>query len=107
MAGLYTSGDWHVKKGSEQAFVEAWQELAEWTTANIPGCTFAKLLRDESDANHFVSFSPWRDERAVAVWREHRGFQQRIGHLRELLESFTPLTMNLVAEGGPPTPDPW
>jgi heme-degrading monooxygenase HmoA len=107
MTGLYTSGDWHVKSGSEQAFVEAWRELAEWTTANIPGCTFAKLLQDESDASYFVSFSPWRDDSAVAAWREHPGFQERVGHLQELLESFTPRTMHMAAEAGPPTPDPW
>lgn len=107
MTGLYTSGDWHVKSGSEQEFIEAWRELAEWTAANIPGSTFAKLLRDESDASHFVSFSPWRDESAVVAWREHPGFQERVGHLQELVESFVPLTMNMVAEVGPPTPDPW
>jgi heme-degrading monooxygenase HmoA len=107
MAGLYTSGDWHVKKGSEEAFVEAWRELAEWTVENFPGCTFAKLLRSESDAEHFVSFSPWRDDSAVAGWREHSGFQERVRHLQELLESFTPRAMELAAEAGPPTPDPW
>jgi heme-degrading monooxygenase HmoA len=107
MAGLYTSGDWHVKEGSEQAFVELWRELAEWTVENIPGCTFAKLLSNEADAGHFVSFSPWRDEDAVAAWREHPGFQKRVQAVRELLESFTPRTMHIVAEVGPPTPDPW
>jgi heme-degrading monooxygenase HmoA len=107
MTKLYTSGDWHVKDGSGQAFIEAWQELAGWTAANIPGCTFAKLLRDESDPDHFLSFSPWRDEDAVTAWREHPGFQERVGHLRGFLDSFVPCTMNVVAEVGPPTPDPW
>lgn len=107
MAKLYTSGDWFVKAGKEETFVEAWQELADWTIGNLPGCTFAKLLRDESDSRHFVSFSPWRDEESVAAWREHPGFQERVGHLRDLLESFEPRTMNEVGPAGPPTPDPW
>jgi heme-degrading monooxygenase HmoA len=107
MRRLYTSGDWHVKKGSEQAFVAAWNELADWTFTNIPGCTFAKLLRDESDAGHFVSFSPWRDEDALAAWREHPGFQERVTRLQGMLESFTPYTMTVAADAGAPTPDPW
>lgn len=106
MSMLYTSGDLHVKEGKEQAFVEAWQELADWTVGNLPGCAFAKLLRDDSDARHFVSFSPWRDAEAIAVWRDHPGLQQRVGYLQELLESFTPRTLTLAAEVGPPTPDP-
>jgi len=106
MAMLYTSGDWYVKDGSEQAFVEAWEELADWTVTTIQGCTFAKLLRDDSDASHFMSFSPWRDESAVAAWREHPGFQERVGHLQELLDSFVPRSMHVAAEAGPPTPDP-
>ena len=107
MRGLYTSGDWYVKEGSEDPFVEAWRELADWTVSNFSGCTFAKLLSDESDSSHFLSFSPWRDDGAVAAWRKHPGFQQRVGHLREMLESFTPHTMHVAAEVGPPTPDPW
>lgn len=106
MTKLYTSGDWHVKEGSDQAFIEAWRALADWTVENIPGCTWAKLLRDESDANHFVSFSPWRDEEAVAAWREHPQFQEHVAKLQQLLDSFVPRTMNAAAEAGPETPDP-
>ena len=93
--------------GSEDAFVEAWRELAEWTVTNIPGCTFAKLLRDDADGTRFFSFSPWRDESAVASWREHPGFQERVAHIQGFLDSFTPHTMHVAAEAGPPTPDPW
>ena len=107
MTGLYTLGDWHVKDGSEQAFVEAWREFGEWTVANAPGSTFAKLLQDETDASHFVSFGPWRDESAVAAWRENSGFKERVGRLQGLLESFVPRSMSVAAEIGLPTPDPW
>lgn len=107
MRRLYTSGDWYVKDGHEQAFVDAWSELAEWTIENVPGCTFAKLLRDEQDATHFVSFSPWRDEGAVEAWRAHPGFQERVGRLQQLLASFEARTLDVAAEVGPSTPDPW
>jgi len=107
MTGLYTSGDWHVKEGSADAFIDAWTELAEWTISSVPGCTFAKLLRDQEDPNRFLSFSPWRDERAVATWRGLPGFSERVGRLQELLQEFTPRTMKVVGEAGPATPDPW
>ena len=107
MAGIYTSGDWHVKPGSEEAFIERWREFAEWTAANIPGNTFAKLLQDDTDLRHFISFGPWRDHSAVSAWREHPGFKERVGRLQELLDSFVPRTMNVAAESGRPTPDPW
>jgi len=107
MAGLYTSGDWYVKLGSEQAFVDGWREFAEWTAATIPGNSFAKLLQDDADKRHFVSFGPWRDLAAVSAWREHAEFKKRVGLLQGLLESFVPREMSLAAEVGQPTPDPW
>lgn len=107
MKGLYTSGDWHVKEGSADAFIDAWKELADWTISSVPGCTFAKLLRDQGDPNHFVSFSPWRDESAVAAWRGLPGFGERVGRLQDLLREFTPRMMTVVGEAGPATPDPW
>jgi hypothetical protein len=32
---IYTSGDWMVKPGREEEFIEAWHDLAEWTAAEI------------------------------------------------------------------------
>ncbi|MGH8945759.1 MAG: antibiotic biosynthesis monooxygenase family protein [Acidimicrobiia bacterium] len=104
---LYTSGDWYVRAESEQAFIEGWLEFGEWTAANVSGNTFAKLLQDDADPGHFISFGPWRDESAVAAWREHPGFKERVSRLQELLEPFVPGTMTLAAEIGQPTPDPW
>jgi heme-degrading monooxygenase HmoA len=105
--GLYTFGDWYVKPGAEKRFVDAWNEFAEWSAADLPGATYAKLLQDQSDARRFVSFGPWRDEDAVAEWRAHPGFQERVERLQEHLESFSPATMVVAAEVGPATPDPW
>lgn len=107
MLGLYTSGDWQVKEGKAEAFIEAWADLAEWTISNVPGCTFAKLLQDETDPHRFLSFSPWRDADAVTVWRALPGFAERVGRIQELLETFTARTLNVAAEAGTPTPDPW
>ena len=106
MPGPYTFGDWYTKSGAETQFVEAWNEFAQWTAANVAGATWATLLRDEADPRRFVSFGPWRDEEAVAQWRAHPGFSERVGRLQEHLESFLPATMTVAAEAGSATPDP-
>lgn len=103
---LYTLGEWYVKQGHEAEFVAAWQELGVWTAATIPGNAWAKLLQDEEDPQRFISFGPWKDAEAVAEWRGHAGFQERIAQIQELLESFVPHRMNVVAESGATTPDP-
>lgn len=103
---LYTLGQWTVQEGREEEFIEAWEEFASWTEDVIEGVAWAKLLRDAEDGRRFISFGPWRDESAVAGWRGHPGFQERVGRIQELLEDFTPHTMETAAEVGPSTPDP-
>lgn len=106
MPPLYTLGHWTVQTGREDEFVAAWHDLAEWTVANVSGSAWAKLLRDRDDPQRFISFGPWRDEGSVAAWRQHPGFQERVGAIRALVEDFTPHTMTLAAEIGAATPDP-
>ena len=94
----YTHGTWIVKSGKEEDFIRAWKELAEWTKANVPGAGTARLLRDREQPNRFASFGPWGSLAAIAAWRQMAEFQQRVARLRELLESFEPHTLELVAE---------
>lgn len=103
---LYTLGEWTVKTGREDEFVDAWHRFAEWTVANISGSTWAKLLRDRDAPRRFISFGPWKDDDAVAEWRRHPGFQERVAEIQELVEDFSPHTMTLATESGPATPDP-
>ncbi len=46
---IYTSGDWLVKPGREEEFIEAWHDLAEWTAAEIAPGAPAMLLRDRDE----------------------------------------------------------
>ena len=96
----YTYGIWQVKPGRADEFVAAWAELAEWTTENVSGARWAKLLRDTQDENRFITFGPWESLDAIAAWRELDGFRERVGRLRELLESFEPFTLEPVVEVG-------
>ena len=100
MGQPYTHGVWTVKPGREEEFVAAWAELAEWTAREVPGSSWAKLMRDAAAPNQFRSFGPWRDIRAIEQWRALPGFQQRVERIRTLLDGFEPHTLELAVEVG-------
>jgi heme-degrading monooxygenase HmoA len=100
MEQLYTHGHWVVNEGQEEKFQATWQEAAEWTNANISGTVDgeARLLQDLDDPTHFYSFGPWDSLEAIQAWRSDPGFQERVGHMRELLASFEAHTLRLVVQ---------
>jgi heme-degrading monooxygenase HmoA len=99
---LYTHGRWMVKEGQQERFQAAWQELAGWTNANISGAVAgeARLLHDLDDPTLFYSFGPWDSLDAIQAWRADPGFQERVGRIREFLESFEAHTLRLVVQRG-------
>jgi quinol monooxygenase YgiN len=97
---VYTSGDWHVRPGREQEFVDAWRELAEWSTNEYGPDGWGKLFRDKEDPARFRSLGAWPDERVVEEWRASDGFKQRLAKIRELLEEMSIRTFDLAAEVG-------
>ena len=101
MGEIFTSGVWIAKEGKGEDFVAAWTEMAEWTGREVPGSSWALLLRDASDPRRFLSVGPWESMKAVEGWRASEGFQQRVGRIRELLESFEPSVLERAA-GAPP-----
>jgi|SRR5579859_1214521 len=98
MDELYTYGRWVVKAGQEDAFRAAWKEFADWTAANIGGPGRGRLLRDPEDPTLFLSFGPWESQDAIVAWRSNPGFQERVGRIRQMLESFEAHTLRVVAE---------
>ena len=104
MVELYTYAVWIVKSGCEDEFVSRWREMAEWTAENVPGSGTARLLQDEDHPGRFISLGPWESREAVSSWRSLLGFQERIGRMRELLETFTrsTLTQRAEVEAAPP-----
>lgn len=107
MEELYLLGEWSAKEGREEEFVAAWHELARWMESNVDGASWAKLLRDREDPRRFMSVgSPWRDDDAVAAWRERPEFRSRFATIQEVVSSFVPHTMHVAAEVGAATPDP-
>ena len=97
---VYTSGTWVVKTGREEEFIQAWDELATWTAAEISPGARAMLLRDRDDPSRFVSFGPWESDEQVAAWRASEGFASRVGRIRELLDRFEAHTLDPVAQTG-------
>jgi heme-degrading monooxygenase HmoA len=95
---IYTSGDWLVKPGREEEFIEAWHELAEWTAAEIAPGARAMLLHDRDEPALFRSLGPWDSDPQVAAWRQSEGFAARIGRIRELLDRFEAHTLDVVAD---------
>jgi heme-degrading monooxygenase HmoA len=55
---------------------------------HVPGAGWATLLEDEEHLRRFISMGPWDSLEAIEGWRASAGFQERVGRIRELLESF-------------------
>jgi quinol monooxygenase YgiN len=54
------------------------------------------LLRDREQPNRFISFGPWESVEAIGAWRANPGFQERVSKMREMLEDFSPMTLDEV-----------
>ena len=97
---VYTVGIWIAKPGREDEFADSWREMAEWTTQAVSSAASGTLLRDRERTNRFVSFGPWASLAAIDEWRAHPGFADRVGRMRDLLEEFSPLTLDDVTTAG-------
>ncbi|KWX00381.1 antibiotic biosynthesis monooxygenase [Carbonactinospora thermoautotrophica] len=105
MATPYSMGEWYVKEGREEEFVELWQRFADWTVQRVHGSTWVRLLRDLEDPRRFISFGPWADQEAIDAWQEMPEAREYLAALRELVEGFEPRTLELAGQAGPDQPD--
>ncbi len=96
---VYTVGLWRVKAGREDDFVATWQELAHNTQHDFPG-TSAVLLRDRDTPGMFISSGPWESTGEIDAWRGSATFQDGIGKMRELVDSFEMHTLDRAAAAG-------
>src|SRR5438309_7603537 len=91
---VYTVGIWITKPGRQDEFARRWREMAEWTEREIAAAARGTLLRDREQTNRFVSFGPWASLSDIEAWRANPGFGDRVGGMRELLEEFSPMTLD-------------
>jgi quinol monooxygenase YgiN len=99
MPNVWTHGTWIVKPGAEDAFVAAWTELARAGSDEVSPPAPPTLLRDRDRPNVFVSFGPWRDDAEVERFRASDAFARAREAMRDVLESFEPLTLDEVWAG--------
>ena len=92
----YTLTTWHVKAGMEEEFVTRWSEWIDWSHLQGLGA-HAILLRDIERPETFISFGPWESIEAVRHWRFLPGYDERVARLHDVLESFEPTTLEVLA----------
>jgi heme-degrading monooxygenase HmoA len=85
MTDVYASGEWRVRQGQEQEFVRQWHDFVMWgQREHADGFERGRLLRDERDSAHFVSFLEWDDSSARDGWRDDAELMQRVSKLEDL-----------------------
>jgi heme-degrading monooxygenase HmoA len=94
----YSSGDWHVRAGSEDEFIARWREFLEWTRESVPGFVSARLVRDVAESGHFVSLGEWDSADAVDAWMTLPEFATKYGACTELCEQARGTRYTLAAE---------
>jgi quinol monooxygenase YgiN len=85
----YTSGDWLVKEGNEQAFVDLWEKVADFCVQNYPGARGFRLIRDAANPRHFISFGEWNDFDSVSVSRSRPQFLRLFRGCQGLCDEFS------------------
>ena len=97
MSEAYSSGEWTVKDGEGEAFVEAWTEFARWLRT-MPGAGTARLTRDLAEPRRYLSFAPWESAEAMRAWKSAPEFRERMSAVQQHVAEFTPSEFELVAE---------
>jgi heme-degrading monooxygenase HmoA len=90
MPPYFTSGNWLVKEGSEEAFVEAWTAFTGWSRDNAAGAKHFVLIRSEEEPRAFVSFGEWDGAESAHAWRNLPEFAELLGRCRALCDEFEP-----------------
>ena len=96
---VYTVGIWITKPGQEDEFAGRWREMAEWTNREVSSEARGTLLQDREQRNRVVSFGPWPNLADIERWRSDPGFAPRAAVMRDLLDDFSPMTLDDVTVG--------
>jgi quinol monooxygenase YgiN len=93
----YSSGEWKVRAGSEEEFVQRWTTIIEWSLENAPGAGSFVLVRSTEDPTKFLSLGSWESEQAQQAWREMPRHQELLEQCLELCEEFDTHSHTLAA----------
>jgi heme-degrading monooxygenase HmoA len=93
----YSSGEWSVRAGSEEEFLERWITFIQWLLYNAEGAESFVLVRSTEDPGTFLSLGAWESQEAQEAWRQMPRMQELLGQYRELCEEFESHTYTLAA----------
>ena len=93
----YSSGEWLVRAGSEEEFIERWNSFIEWTLNEAPGAVSFVLVRSTEEPRRFLSLGAWESQAAQEAWREMPQMQVMLGHCRALCDQFDTYRYTLAA----------
>jgi quinol monooxygenase YgiN len=96
----YSSGEWLVRAGSEEEFIERWTAFIEWSLDNAEGAESFVLVRSMEDPRKFHSLGAWESQQAQEAWREMPRMQVMLGHCRALCDEFDTHRYTLAASRG-------
>ncbi len=86
----FTLAMYRVKPGQEDAFISAWNGLADTFSSLPTPPLWGTLIRHRTDRTLFYSFGPWRSAEHVRAMRESREAGEAFGRLHELCVELTP-----------------
>jgi heme-degrading monooxygenase HmoA len=84
----YSSGEWLVRAGSEDEFIERWNTFIEWSLNNAPGAVSFVLVSSNEEPRKFLSLGAWESQDAQEAWRRMPRMQELLGQCRALCEEF-------------------
>ena len=96
----YSSGEWLVREGSEEEFIERWNSFTEWSLNDATGAVSFVLVRSTEEPSKFLSLGAWESEEAQEAWREMPRMQVMLGQCRALCDEFDTHRYTLAARRG-------
>ena len=101
MPEMFTTATWVAKPGETEAFVDAWQEFADWA-AGMEGAGTLRLSQDLGATGRFVSFGRWSSIEAAHRWKANPEFPARMAAVQRHVAQFAPAELEVVREVGSP-----
>ncbi len=93
---IYTHAMWRVRPGQEEAFIQAWSQLADAFAALEKRPRWGTLIRSTTEPKLFYSFGPWASLSDAAEMRANPGAQQALERVRSYCLEATPGVYELV-----------
>ena len=100
-SAFYTLARWQARPGEEEAFVQAWEDMAKaFVALPKPPSGAGTLVRSLRDPSVFYSFGPWDDLKAIEDMRADPTAQAAMQALTALCVEASPGAYEVVRRAG-------